>query len=542
MKTTQLTVVGYAVNGSGLGHLTRCVAIFRWMRRLAKLSGVQLDAHILTSSEAPGLAFEEGFASWKIPSKTIVKETEIDKAAFLRLARQWVWHTLGLINPDILLVDTFPAGSFGELLYALDGPGKKVLVRRAVKNSFEAQMGVAQLLRAYNLILVPTENGTTAQSNTEGVDERTRYLGPIMLRSCEENRPRAQARLRLGVPEGKLAVYLSAGGGGDSNAGTSLEAMTDALNEDAGLHLVVGAGPLYRGAPRRAQNITWLTSFKAAEDFAALDLAVSAAGFNSYHELLNAGVPTAFFSQEKIADEQCARVRRAVEAGAAISCLPGEVRQAVTLLAGDENLRARLAKNARDFVPENYAREAAFETLSTVLGAERLREAMTVGTPSFFKRLRETGATIEDVRNAGRHIPENSYADPGERAAIALDLFEAGGVPPGFAALVCKDFCALFPPPADEAEAADYITAARQLAEALFPFGAVEAARGLINSLAPLAAGRDPRICAREWAEKLRNWWDEGESAASIKTKLSEGGPHFPHPAQKQALFAAENS
>jgi predicted glycosyltransferase len=540
MRNRRLTVVGYAVNGSGLGHLTRTVAIFRWLRRLTKLAGIELDAHILTSSEAPGLAFEEGFATWKIPSKTIVKETEIDKAAFLRLARQWVWHTLGLIDPDLLLVDTFPAGSFGELLYALDGPGKKVLVRRAVKESFEAQTKTAPLLRSYDLILIPSENGAASPPSLDGVDERTKFLGPIMLRSREDLRPREDARRRLGIPEQKTAVYLTAGGGGDTGAKSSLDSMIQTLSENPALHLVVGAGPLYRGEPRRAHNITWLTSFKASEDFAAIDLAVSAAGFNSYHELLNAGVPTAFFSQDKIADGQDARAQRAASAGAALYFEPADFRETVNQLVSNPGLRARLSEQARAFVPHNYAREAAYHALSSVLGKEALRTPMEVGTPAFFNRLNETGATVEDVRNASRHMPDNFFPDAEERASIALSLFDPGSVPPDFSALVCKDFCGLFAPSESEDEAEEAIAAARELATALLPYGPITTARSLISALAPSAAGLNAQGAARRWSEKLRGWWEEGESAASVKFKIAAETQPPPAQPQTRAVAAEE--
>ncbi|HYO91006.1 MAG TPA: hypothetical protein VEQ40_05190, partial [Pyrinomonadaceae bacterium] len=82
-KERRITTVAYAVNGSGLGHLTRVLAILRWMKRLAQLSGVRLDAYVLTSSEAPGLALEEGFVSFKIPSKTAVREAGLPKEDYL---------------------------------------------------------------------------------------------------------------------------------------------------------------------------------------------------------------------------------------------------------------------------------------------------------------------------------------------------------------------------------------------------------------------------------------------------------------------------
>ena len=69
-----LRVVCYAVNGTGVGHITRLLAIARWLRRYAAALDQKLEVWFLTSSEADGLAFAEGFAAFKIPSKTIVAE------------------------------------------------------------------------------------------------------------------------------------------------------------------------------------------------------------------------------------------------------------------------------------------------------------------------------------------------------------------------------------------------------------------------------------------------------------------------------------
>ncbi|MGB7926234.1 MAG: hypothetical protein WCF57_23540, partial [Pyrinomonadaceae bacterium] len=303
-KQRRITTVAYAVNGSGLGHLTRVLAILRWMKRLARLAGAHLDAYVLTSSEAPGLALEEGFAAFKIPSKRAVREAGLPREDYLRLARQWVWHSLGLIKPDLLLVDTFPGGSFGELVHALDGARSRVFIHRAMKEEFARMESVQALLPFYDRILIPVERSSPPQQVDPRILDRVRHTGPIMLRSREEMRPRDEARRRLGIPEDRLGVWLSAGGGGDEMAGTVINALVESLAGEPGLHLVVGAGPLYRGVPVRGPGITWLTGFHAMEDFSGLDFAISAAGYNSFHELLHAGVPTVFFAQEKIADEQ----------------------------------------------------------------------------------------------------------------------------------------------------------------------------------------------------------------------------------------------
>jgi predicted glycosyltransferase len=490
-KRRRITTVAYAVNGSGLGHLTRVLAILRWMKRLARLAGAHLDAYVLTSSEAPGLAMEEGFAAFKIPSKRAVREAGLPREDYLRLARQWVWHSLGLIKPDLLLVDTFPGGSFGELVHALDAARARVFIHRAMKEEFARMESVQALLPFYDRILIPVERSSAP---SQGVDpriiDRVRYTGPIMLRSREEMRPRAEARRRLGIPEGRLGVWLSAGGGGDQLAESVISALVESLLDEPGLHLVVGAGPLYRGTPIRGANITWLTGFHAMEDFSGLDFAISAAGYNSFHELLHAGVPTAFFAQEKIADEQSRRVRAAAEAGCALALgaegqlAPSveEIKRVARLLR-DADHRAALALKAAEFVPTNDARDAAFEALATILPLDALEEAMDMGSPGFFHDLARYRVELDDTVDALKRLGEAEELDAEERRELILRLISEGGAKPSLALRSFQAFARHFAAPATETEAEALVEAALQVIRAAAPFEDERATMELLKML-----------------------------------------------------------
>ncbi|HEV2863928.1 MAG TPA: hypothetical protein VGX48_23230 [Pyrinomonadaceae bacterium] len=502
-KLRRLKIVAYAVNGSGLGHLTRVLAVLRWAGRLARLSGVRLETYVLTSSEAPGLAFEEGFATFKIPSKTAVRRAGLPKEEYLRLARQWVWHSVGLVQPDVLLVDTFPGGSFGELIHALDVARARVFIRRAVKEEFARAAGVRSLLPLYDRILVPGEPDAPPPEADASVAAKTRHVGPIMLRSREELRPREEARRRLGIPDGKLAVWLSAGGGGDPHAGSAVERLVGALRAEPDLHLVVGAGPLYGGAPLRGPNITWVADFNAMQDFAGLDFAVSAAGYNSFHELLHARVPVAFFAQEKVADEQARRVRAASEAGCALSvgtAADGGPRvedlRRVLEEFRDAGRRAEIALRAGEFVPANSARDAAFEVLATVLPLDVLEEAAEIGTPDFFLTLAAHGVEAEDVERVNRRLKTVAELDAEERRDLMLRLVSQAGTD-GRAAV--RLFTALAPQVSvvTQADAEELVGAATRVA-ASASFADERALSELLRAL-PV----DERTRAAELAEAL---------------------------------------
>ena len=525
-KLRHLTAVAYAVNGSGLGHLTRVLAILRWMRRLARLSGVHLNAYVLTSSEASGLALEEGFAAFKIPSKTAIREADLPKDDYLRLARQWVWHSLGLIKPELLIVDTFPAGSFGELAYALDVPRARVFIKRAMKEEFARTAGVQHLLPFYDRILIPGEAGSEQTAETAEA-ARTRHVGPIMLRSREEMRPRDEARRRLGIPVDKLGVWLSAGGGGDPRAQNGIETLAGILRAEPDLHLVIGAGPLYRAAPIRGANITWLTGFNAMEDFAGLDFAISAAGYNSFHELLHAGVPVALFAQEKIADEQSRRVRVAAEAGCALSLkVDGEgrvseedLRRVLGELRSPQR-RAELSLKAGEFVPTNDAREAAFEALKTVLPFDVLDEAMEFGSERFFNTLARHEVKLEDLGGVRRQLKLVRDLDAEESRDLILRLITNPFVSGTVALDVFRALASRIPQITTEDDAEELLQATLQVVEAAAPLADERALLALLRSLSKEEQNPSPQL-ASALSQFLRALHAQGDSIGRGQTMLT---------------------
>lgn len=359
--------VFYAVNGTGVGHLTRLLAIARWLRRYTAAMSEKMEIWFVTTSEADAMIFAEGFAAFKIPSKTIVGETGIDRVAYRALAKQWIWHTLGLLRPDLFVVDTFPRGSFGELLSALDLCRKSAFVYRPVKPEVAARPDFQAMLSMYELLLVPEAEADPLVP--DDVRDRVVRVGPVMLRERSELLPREIARERLGVRDPKArCVFVSAGGGGDQNAERQLERTVSALRADPSIEVVVGTGPLYRGQP--FAGVTTLSG-GAAEWMLAFDAAVCAAGYNTFHELMFAGVPAVFVPQDKLADDQHARAARSALRGAATMLEPDADVVAVVRALLD---RPHARDAARAIVPENNARIAAAELLRLVYAPARVDE------------------------------------------------------------------------------------------------------------------------------------------------------------------------
>ena len=424
-----LRIVCYAVNGSGVGHLTRLHGIARWMRRYALAAGVRPEIMFLTSCEADSILFADGFPSFKLPSKTVIGDAGFDKLAYLALAKQWVWHSLALARPDLFVVDTFPRGAYGELLGALDLCRRKAFVYRPTKSSFAARPDFQAMLPLYDRIVIPDTLERADVVLPDTARARATFVGPVTAREPNELLDRETARRELGIGGDALAVLVTAGGGGDPGVDDHLTLAHRALGDDPSLHLVLAAGPLHRGRPIRGPRITWIDSPGLAERMRAFDVAISAAGYNTFHELMLAGVPTLFLPQPKIADEQDRRAHRAVECGAGAILEPTieSLRSGVDRFR-DPATRSEASNAARALMPESHARDAAAELLRLVL------------TPSEVDAAR---AIVTDDAPMDRHALESylvllralsgGEADPRHRALAVTVSRALERVPPAFA-------------------------------------------------------------------------------------------------------------
>lgn len=420
---SQLSLVSYAVNGSGLGHLVRQIAIHRWLRRYTTFAGVRAQHWFITTSEADTWLFHEGFAGFKLPSKSVIEESGAQKLAYLALAKQWVWHSLALLRPDLLIVDTFPNGSFGELLGALDLCRHRALVLRPVKEAWADQPGFRAMVGLYDRVVVPADAddfpGFAARFQIE--PSRLAMVGPIFRAEDFELLPRAEARRRIGVPEGATCLLVSGGGGGDATVDRLFDRVQAALADDPEVFLVLAAGPLYRGPARRGPRTIWWTTPDLALHLRAFDGAVAAGGFNSVHELLHAGVPALFVPQEKIADDQAARVDALVAAHAALRADLGDE---AALRAGLRALRdpahaAALRAAAQARVPRSRAREAALALLDLLLPQSVLRQAEAAVDDDLLRAAQAEEVPLEALCDlaAALHGPRRDI----DRAALDLD-------------------------------------------------------------------------------------------------------------------------
>lgn len=316
-----MRILFYTVNGKGLGHLMRALAIARAVVRQAP------ESHILfvTSCEDPGVVWREGFHYVKVPAPEAMPALGLGREGHRDLVHRLVRTTFSNFRPDILVVDSFAYGSVGELRQVLNGIWRRVLV----SNLFLLLRDVVRYRESvsrYELLIYPfTQPEAAGHPALDGIKTPILFAGPIAGIAREDVLPRAEARSILGLPEEGRIVLVATGGGG----GASVQPVLARAFETVPLLPDLGFAFLDPPLARWSSPVQWRANLRIvrrvpiAPYLGAFDAAVSTAGMNSGTELMVAGVPTVWLPLGAPSNDQEKNVRRWTERGVGITPADG---------------------------------------------------------------------------------------------------------------------------------------------------------------------------------------------------------------------------
>ncbi|MBN1409690.1 MAG: hypothetical protein JW969_02525 [Spirochaetales bacterium] len=360
-----LRILFYAVNGLGLGHVTRLLSIAREIRRIEKGA----DILFLTSSES-NVVYREGFPSVKVPSKNSAFRAGLEPHRHISILHQTAFSVFSSFDPHITVVDTFPHGFSHELDQVLRWKKSKfVYIYRQRKDDKCYGDYFQSLLRRYHLIIVPHDKGEPGVVAPEGC--RVLCTGPVLIRNKGDLWPRNRVVSAFDLPNHKKRVLINMGGGGQENWTKIIESIAAGLLEMNDFHPVIAEGSL---APRlKVPGCTVLNDyFPVCELYNAFDAVIAGCGYNTVNETLYFGLPGIYIPFERAVDDQFRRARFIHDAGLGLYVDYSEIRNLPSLLhALLEPDRARAFKaNWGKLRLRNNARKAA----RAILGLSRRRQ------------------------------------------------------------------------------------------------------------------------------------------------------------------------
>lgn len=295
-------------NGTGLGHLNRAMSI---ARRLPGGAEVKLFTLSQAAPVVEGAGFDVGYlASYRRQS------SGTDRAWNLRL-RDVFAELVDDFAPDVIVFDgVHPYRAVTHVLSRRGAP-PSIWCRRPM---WRAGSSRAPLKRqgAFDAVLEPGElasrsdRGPTTQFRAGAV-----RVPPIVFLDREELLPRAEAAAELGLDPGRRTALVTLGQGGllDAAVARTLEAV--AARPD--IQVAALQSSLAPGLAVPEGVVHLRSTFPMSRYFNAFDLAISASGYNGFHELIAFAVPTLFVPMERNTDDQFARARWAAAEGVALA-------------------------------------------------------------------------------------------------------------------------------------------------------------------------------------------------------------------------------
>jgi UDP:flavonoid glycosyltransferase YjiC (YdhE family) len=325
-------------NGSGLGHAQRCTAIARELTRPE-------DALFMAFPSCVPLVEGRGFPCLPLVQKSAdhPEEWANDVVNYARLGRT-------LTQRDHLVFDG--GYVFDSIYRAIHDTGcSATWIRRGLWRPGQVAHAPLDRERAFRAVLVPEE--AFPELNVDySRGPRVHRVGPIVQPASATDPATVRARLaeNFGIAFDTLVVTML-GGGVAADRTAQVQAIAGLLEaRPATLHLVV-VWPHARVAPGLSgwRNTRLVRTRDTLALARAADLAISAVGYNTFHELLYNRIPAIFIPQvAAYLDDQERRARAASDRGLAETVLAHELlileRRLRTLLdSGASRLRDALS-------------------------------------------------------------------------------------------------------------------------------------------------------------------------------------------------------
>jgi len=334
-------------NGTGLGHLTRSMAIARRLERL--------DPLFLTLSGAAPVVRDQGF-----PVEYVASYTTPGAGSDWRWSRRLrgrLRAAFAEAAADVLVFDgAHPYQGLIDALPATRG-AKRVWCRRPMWKP-GSNRGALARESFFDAVLEP---GEFASSEDRGPTTERRAaahtVAPIVLCDDDDLVGREEAARDLGLDPQATCILVNLGQGPEVRA--LAERCVEHLSGRPGVQVAVLSSAIAAGLDVPDGVVHLRSTYPISRYFRAIDGAVAAAGYNAYHELIRFGVPSLFAPMLRQTDDQAARARFAQSAGVGLALDPGAPPEGALDELLDPATRERMGGRLRELRPANGAPEAA---------------------------------------------------------------------------------------------------------------------------------------------------------------------------------------
>ena len=298
-------VVLFNINGSGMGHLSTCLAYANRLRGRARPVFFSL-------ASALEMIHDMGF------------EGDYFVSRFWSRASGWAWDQqlslrLGMlferVRPDIVVFDgTWP---YRGMLNAVKAYGATKLVWSNLVLYKQGTRAVPIRENVFDLMIRLGEIGTPFSIDRDGSQVRKVTIPPVTLLRDNELLARDEARAQLGLEKDGRYALFSLGPGNLKDVSGIGHGLIEEMKA-RGFKVVWVRAPISAKDVALPNDVIPIDAYPLVRVMRAFDMFVGAAGYNTCCEVLQSGVPTLFVPNTRVSDDQTRRAKMVAQAAPAV--------------------------------------------------------------------------------------------------------------------------------------------------------------------------------------------------------------------------------
>lgn len=344
-------------NGTGVGHLTRVSAI-------ARHAPASVKPVVLTMCAASQIPMWANIAVEYYPTRAY---SGMEQRDWNRRLAGTILNVVEAHDVDAMIFDgPWP---YAGLIRAADARSDLPLIwcRRGMSKS--PSPALLEKAKRFDAILVPGELAGAADPDEIDRLSHVLPLDPVLLTDAHDLVDVHTARQELGLDPERPAVLVQLGAGNINDTRALQEEVVRAIAMHTTAQICLARSAISNQTTDQ-QHVATVSRYPLGTHLRAFDFAVSACGYNSFHELVAAAVPAVLIPNLSTStDDQGRRAETAARLGLALHAhpeRPEDISQAVRDIT-DPEIAAGLRRRCAEAFPGNGAATAmaAIERLAS---------------------------------------------------------------------------------------------------------------------------------------------------------------------------------
>lgn len=289
-------------NGSGLGHVTRTLAVARRLKEMYP----NVEIIFFTTSFAINIIKEEGFLVYYFPSTNLLPKNISDKD-INHIMEKYIIEIIKRHNIDTLVFDgVFPYAYLINVIEKIKNLNP-IWIQRGMYKSGKSKL-VINRENFFNLIIVPGEaNQNYTILNKDG---NFRYCPPIIYSKKSELLPREIIIKMWNLDPNKKTVYVQLGEGLYNDVNSLIFKVVESLKHEKNLQIVIGESVIAHKPYEIDPDVFVVRNYPNSIYFNAFDFAIITGAYNTFHETIYFGLPAILFPvKETGTDDHMARAK-----------------------------------------------------------------------------------------------------------------------------------------------------------------------------------------------------------------------------------------